>query len=71
MNVWKTTYGAWLLLGQLHAIVRFQAENQILVGLLEEVQLVEDLVVGLLVVELRLQEALAGQVKARRAMRRG
>lgn len=40
-------------------------------GLLEEVQLVEDLVAGLLVEELRLQEAFAGRVKVRKAMQRG
>ena len=70
INKGKKTYGAWLLLGQLHAIVHFQGEIQTLVGLPEEVQLVEDLVVGLLVVELRLQEVLAAQAKAHKVMRR-
>jgi hypothetical protein len=51
-------------------IVQFQVENQVLVVLLEEVRLVEDLVVGLLAEELRLQEAFAGQAKAHKAMLR-
>lgn len=62
---------AWPLLGQYFEIVQFWAESQVLAGLLEEVQLVEDLVAGLLVEELRLQEAFAGRVKVRKAMQRG
>ena len=64
----EVTYGAWLLQVQLRAIVHFQAENQTLVGLPEEVQLVEGLVAGPLVVELRPEEAFAEQVRAHKAM---